>query len=128
MESEPPILKGIVGIFFNLKGYNISALTEHLSKSHNMPPETVILKKLCILNKFFIADYVNKNFAEDIMHHFKRVSSHPTKIEYIIGLFVIHQWSLKELMEQSLEEHRFHTYKAIQKEILAFLFNMVHSS
>lgn len=47
------------------------------------------------------------------------------KIDYIIGLFLIHQWYLNEILEQSLEENRFYAYRSIQKDVLTFLFKVI---
>jgi hypothetical protein len=47
------------------------------------------------------------------------------KIDYIIGLFLIHQWYLNEILEQSLEENKFYAYRSIQKDVLTFLFKVI---
>jgi hypothetical protein len=64
IETDTSILKGVVDIFFNLKGYNVAALTDHMLRPNRISQEVIILKKISILCKFFYSDYINRDFAE----------------------------------------------------------------
>lgn len=114
VETDSLVLKAIVEVFFQIKAFNISALIRHLSFPDRMTAETVIIKKLAILNKYCILEYINKRFIEEIMLNFQKGNSQ-IKINFIIGLFVIHQWYINEALEQSFEEDKFYVYREIQK-------------
>jgi hypothetical protein len=75
-----------------------------------MTEETIILKKIAILNKYPVTEYVRKELVEEIIFSFRKGSLH-VKIEYVLGLFLIHQWYLHEIMQNSFEEHRFFHYR-----------------
>ena len=61
-----------------------------------IPPEVVVLKKLAVLNNFYVEEFVTEYFLEEVIRQFNRTNHTNTKMEFIIGIFVIHQWHIKE--------------------------------
>ena len=120
-------MREIVNIFFNIKTYGPDVLLEHLTNSNKVSRETVTLKKLSVLNKFYIESLVNLEEVENVIKAFERTSSEAVKVELIIGLFSIHQWYLNSILKDYEEYTRVSEYKPIQKTIIQFFLQVIQS-